>query len=51
MSSHPAQPVQLDSCTWMLNLMVTSRKLYDIVNTRGYAASRSPSDGDKLSLG
>lgn len=51
MSSHPAPPAQLDSCTWMFNLMVTSRKLYDIANTRGYAAFRAPPDSDGLSLG
>ena len=38
MSSHPAQPDQLDNCTWTFNLIVISRKLYDIANTRGYAA-------------
>jgi hypothetical protein len=37
MSSQPAQPDELDSCTWIFNRMVISRKLYDIANTRGDA--------------
>jgi hypothetical protein len=51
MSSQPAPPIQLDSCTWMFNLMVTSRKLYDIANTRGDAVPCASQDGDELSLG